>query len=236
MATAPAAERRGEVMSSRATILTRLRDATVARQDAYKAAPASPQAAFDSLDREALVRQFSALAQEGSSSVARLKATADVPSAVSEYLRSQGLPDRLVVAPNTAAFDWSALDVSAGPVAADGDAVCTGCYAGIAEAGALVVTSGADHPTEFNFLAATHIAVLSAKSIVPTFEHLWAKLDTDALTMAMPRMMNFIVGPSRTADLGVPSKLGAHGPARLHILIIEQEGEMSARPVPKKHP
>jgi L-lactate utilization protein LutC len=33
--------------------------------------------------------------------------------------------------------------------------------------------------------------------------------------------MNWIVGPSRTADLGVPSKLGAHGPGRVHIIIVD---------------
>jgi len=96
----------------------------------------------------------------------------------------------------------------------------TGCYAGIAEAGALVVLSSGDHPTAANFLAATHIVIISADTVVESFEDLWQRLRAD-FRGELPRTMNFIVGPSRTADLGVPSKLGAHGPARVHIIVVD---------------
>ena len=208
--------------SSRETILVRIRaaqgPATVAREPS-----SGPRDA--SVDHAALVEQFVDRARDEAASVARVGARRDVPAAVHDYLRDQGLPDRLIVAPNVTGLDWSRLDVRPGPVAPDGDAVCTGCYAAIAEAGAVVVISQAGHPTEFNFLAATHIVMLPTASIVPSFEHLWAKLEADGMAASMPRMMNFIVGPSRTADLGVPSKLGAHGPARLHILLVEQGAE-----------
>lgn len=210
-------------MTSREKILASLRGAAYARAGADASRPAPADDSYDDLPgRGALVAQFAALARAESASVQHVENMADVPSAVGEYLRTNDLPERLVVAQNASTMDWSALDVIAGPVAADGDTVCTGCYAGIAEAGALVVLSDADHPTEFNFLAATHIAILPSASILPTFEQVWTKLANDGLATSMPRMMNFIVGPSRTADLGVPSKLGAHGPARLHILVVEQ--------------
>jgi L-lactate dehydrogenase complex protein LldG len=79
--------------------------------------------------------------------------------------------------------------------------------------------SSSDHPSEFNFLAATHIVIVQAAMVLGSFEELWSRLRTD-YPENWPRMMNFIVGPSRTADLGVPSRLGAHGPSRVHIIVI----------------
>jgi L-lactate dehydrogenase complex protein LldG len=182
-------------------------------------------ASTSSPERSALLAQFASLAEAESASVQLLPSLDRVAVAVRDYLKMHRLPARLIVASNVPGLDWSGLEVSSGPISTDGDAVCTACYAGIAEAGALVMLSGSAHPTEFNFLAETHLVILHGHNIVPSFEHFWTKLEADGLAANMPRMMNFIVGPSRTADLGVPSKLGAHGPARLHILIIDEESD-----------
>jgi len=37
----------------------------------------------------------------------------------------------------------------------------------------------------------------------------------------MPRAVNFITGPSRTADVEQTIQLGAHGPRRLHVILLE---------------
>ena len=37
----------------------------------------------------------------------------------------------------------------------------------------------------------------------------------------MPRAVNMITGPSRTGDIEQRIELGAHGPRRLHIIILE---------------
>ena len=37
----------------------------------------------------------------------------------------------------------------------------------------------------------------------------------------LPRTVNFITGPSRSADIEQTIQYGAHGPRRLHILIID---------------
>jgi L-lactate dehydrogenase complex protein LldG len=37
----------------------------------------------------------------------------------------------------------------------------------------------------------------------------------------MPRTVNFVTGPSRTGDIAQKLELGAHGPRRLHIVLVE---------------
>jgi L-lactate dehydrogenase complex protein LldG len=62
--------------------------------------------------------------------------------------------------------------------------------------------------------------IVPAGRIFANYEALWVFVGNE-FAAGMPRSMNWIVGPSRTADLGVPSRLGAHGPARLHLLIVD---------------
>lgn len=171
------------------------------------------------------IEQFCAYAGEEAATSEHVGRMEDVPPAVLRYVTGQGLAMRVVVAADLDldAAVWTAaqpLQITGGPVERDGDTLVTGCYAGVAEAGALIMLSSSGAPNEAKFLAATHIAVVRAVDILPTFEALWTRLRGD-FTDRWPRTMNWIVGPSRTADLGVPSKLGAHGPARVHIIIID---------------
>ena len=109
--------------------------------------------------------------------------------------------------------------------AEDGDQVgVTSCFAGIAETGTLMLLSGADSPTRNNFLPDTHIVVMRGKQVAASYEEGWTRLrqargaDGGA---AMPRTVNFITGPSLTADIEQHLELGAHGPRRLHIILLE---------------
>ena len=45
----------------------------------------------------------------------------------------------------------------------------------------------------------------------------------------VPRSVNFVTGPSRTADIAQKLELGAHGPKRLLILIVERAARLSER-------
>mgnify|MGYP003377176679 CR=1 FL=1 len=51
----------------------------------------------------------------------------------------------------------------------------TAAFAGVAETGTLMLTSGAAHPTTLNFLPDTHIVVLRADQIVGPYEAAWAR-------------------------------------------------------------
>jgi len=175
-----------------------------------------------SLDRAGQAKLFIAMAEEVDATVAEVASAAAVPDAVADYLSRQNLPSRLVVTTDKQLDDipWDArplLAIRKGR-AEDGDAVSvTACVAAIAETGTLMLVSGRDSPTRNNFLPDTHIVVLRRDQVVAAYEDGWDRLREAG---AMPRTVNFITGPSRTADIEQRLVLGAHGPRRLHIVLI----------------
>ncbi len=63
--------------------------------------------------------------------------------------------------------------------------------------------------------------VVRRDQVVATYEDGWDRLRAAAKAEALPRAVNFITGPSRTADIEQHIELGAHGPRRLHIVLVE---------------
>jgi len=155
-----------------------------------------------------------------SSSVETVAAFAEAPAAVARYLAAHGLPMRAVVWPLLAGFDWAAAGIRAEPRGAvDADLVgITGCFCAIAETGTLMLCGGADSPATVSLLPETHIALVPASRIVPGME------DAFALARAelgqLPRAVNFVSGPSRTGDIEQTIVLGAHGPYRVHLVLV----------------
>jgi L-lactate dehydrogenase complex protein LldG len=102
----------------------------------------------------------------------------------------------------------------------------TPAFAAIAETGTLMLTSGAKTPATLNFLPDNHIVVLRASDVVGTYEDGLGRLRPKsgaAEGTFMPRTVNFITGPSRTADIELTLIMGAHGPRRLHIVLVDDE-------------
>ena len=96
-----------------------------------------------------------------------------------------------------------------------------GAALGVAETGSLVFTSGPDNPVTLNFLGETHFAVVAARDIVQGYEEAWEVLKAQQ----KPRTVNWVTGPSRSADIGQTLQLGAHGPVALQIFLVgEPEG------------
>lgn len=179
-----------------------------------------------SLDHAGQIALFMAEAEAVQTTIARVAHATDVPGAVADYLSSQNLPARLVMTPDPKldAIPWAArplLELRRG-VAEDGDAAgITGAFAAVAETGTLMLISGAETPTRNNFLPDTHIVVLRASEVVASYEDGWDRLRAKG---PMPRTVNFISGPSRTGDIEQRMVLGAHGPRRLHIVLIDDAG------------
>jgi L-lactate utilization protein LutC len=87
----------------------------------------------------------------------------------------------------------------------------------VAETGSLVLLSSPQTPTRLNFLPDHFLCVLQAERVVPYLEDAWQLIRTEHGTM--PRTVNLVTGPSRTADIEQTLQLGAHGPRRLHVLL-----------------
>ena len=183
-----------------------------------------------SLPPRGQVELFVRMAEAANATVARVKDARDAPAAIAAYLARFNLPQLLVRAPDPAldALPWDSqplLETRRG-VAADGDlaGVTTG-FAAIAETGTLMLHSGPAGPTRNNFLPDTHIVVVRASQVVAAYEDGWDRLRAARRgadgAFAMPRTVNFITGPSRTADIEQKIELGAHGPRRLHIVMID---------------
>ena len=165
------------------------------------------------------VARFVTALEGVAASCERLADPADVPAAVQRYVDANGIEGGVAVAPALARLDWPA-DMALDIGTTDGSArlAVSQARAGIAETGSLVMVSGPATPTRLNFLPDHQIVVLDAGSIL---RHL-----DDALLLlnaSMPRALNLVTGPSRTADVEQTIQLGAHGPRSLHVLLIEQQ-------------
>jgi L-lactate dehydrogenase complex protein LldG len=176
---------------------------------------------------------FVAMAEEAAATVARVPSPAAVPEAVASYLAALNLPAEIRMAPDPAldAIPWGErplLNLRRGRAEADDAVGLTPCFAAIVETGTLMLASGPETPTTLNFLPDTHIVVVNAGQVVATYEDGFDRLRARFGDGSLPRTVNFVTGPSRTGDIEQRIELGAHGPRRLHIIIIE-EGKRRGR-------
>ncbi|HEY2818337.1 MAG TPA: LUD domain-containing protein [Casimicrobiaceae bacterium] len=169
--------------------------------------------------------RFMTRATDMSSTADSVVALADVPHAISRYLDTPSTADgeRLrsgVCWPEFANLDWSGagLSIEARPTVGFDRLAITGCFCAIAETGTILITSSAATPTASALLPDTHIAIVQAGRIVSGMEEAFAMVRGEL--GAMPRALNFISGPSRTGDIEQTIVLGAHGPFRVHLLVV----------------
>ncbi len=186
--------------------------------------PQGPIPARGQLDHEAQVELFKQEAERIFASVVDVASVQDVPAEVARFLREANLPATLRMGsdPRLAAMPWTDTALALTQGRSDGDDLnaISHAFAGIAETGTLALVSGADNPTTLNFLPDNHIVVIAAKDITGDLESVWARLRTFQGKGEMPRTVNLITGPSRSGDIEQTMLLGAHGPRRLHIVIV----------------
>lgn len=144
-----------------------------------------------------------------------------VPAAVADYLSQAGLPQAVRVADHALlkSLRWpEGFTISTGTAAEGLDVSLSVADAAMAETGTLVLCSGPESPTTLNFLADHHLVVLQRELVVPYMEDVWSLLRRQRAFP--PRSLNYITGPSRTADVEQTMQLGAHGPRSLHVLLV----------------
>ncbi len=171
-----------------------------------------------------LVARFRARAEAMQSTTEMVERRADVPAAAARYLAAQGLPNTGCVWPALAALDWAGAGLALEARGAeDRDAVgVTGVFAALAETGTLMMVSGPDTPAAASLLPETHVAVVPVERIVKHMEDGWARARAEL--GRLPRLVNFISGPSRTGDIDQTIVLGAHGPYRVHMILVRTAG------------
>lgn len=212
-------------MSARHDIIARVRHGVdkgdfAARRAAAEAWMAARQRGPQPAPMGDLVARFRARAESLASTVEAVSKPEEVPAVVARYLAAHGLNTSAVATPGLGAYDWSGagLQVALRP-AVDADTVgITGCFCAIAETGTLMLLSGPKTPATVSLLPETHVALVPLSRIVPTMEDAFALLRAEHGDL--PRAVNFVSGPSRTGDIEQTTVLGAHGPCRVHLILI----------------
>jgi L-lactate dehydrogenase complex protein LldG len=166
-----------------------------------------------------VVQHFIAKMKEKAATVESLADAAEIGPAVQRFLASVDAPLRVRASAALSGVAWPPeLQVAHGAAEREDTASVTPCFAAVAESGGVVTLSGPDTPSTLNFVPENHIVVVHASQVLRHLEDVWTLWRDSG--QPMPRTLNIISGPSRTADIEQTIQLGAHGPRRLHILLL----------------
>ena len=96
----------------------------------------------------------------------------------------------------------------------DTNAVVTGCTAGIAETGTVILNSETDEGRRIiTLLPDHHVVIIREDQIVPNVPDVIGLLDP-------LRPQTWISGPSATSDIELSRVEGVHGPRKLDVIIV----------------
>ena len=117
--------------------------------------------------------------------------------------------------------------------AARADLGVTGVDFALAETGTMILVSGAGRPRSTSLLPATHVAVFDRRRLLESLEQVGIVLEAlhaDPARALSSAVINFITGPSRTADIELTLTRGVHGPKEVHAVFVDevQQGEGAA--------
>lgn len=223
-------------MSARERLLTRIRQRTAKGDAATREAAVddrlgNPRANLIPVrgqgDDEHRVAVFTKYMESVGGTVETIDDVNDIPERVAAYLRNSNRPAhvRKGTDPLLATLPWhraGTLEVADGRAADADKASLTHAFAGVAESGTIIQLSGPDNPTTLNFLPEAHIVVLKVADLYASYEEVFPRLRRLYGAGNMPRTVNMISGPSRTADIEQTIVRPAHGPKDMHVIIVKQ--------------
>jgi L-lactate dehydrogenase complex protein LldG len=176
-------------------------------------------------DQEALIDLMTTMLVSQGADVTRAATPEDAVRVIANDLGAHNLPSVLRMGGDAmlGALPWNAapaLERRIGRAEPHDRAALSRAVAAAAETGTLILVSGADNPTTLAFLPETHFILVRAGDVVGSYEEAFDRLRAMYGEGNLPRSVNLISGPSRTADIEQTIVRGAHGPKRLHVVIL----------------
>ena len=149
--------------------------------------------------------------------------------AVAEHLHSRFRTRKLVAGndPRLAAMPWrdgAVLPRFGAAEHGENASLSYACMA-IAETGSIVTYTGKSNPATNNLLVEDHIVLVDTANLVATLDDAWTQIHKDQEKSGRPRGINFISGPSSTADIEAQLVKGAHGPRSWHVILLGEVPE-----------
>jgi L-lactate dehydrogenase complex protein LldG len=212
--------------SARSEILARLRDAgrgTSAERIALERQSLGSAPAANLPEKE-ICHAFLTNVLKNQGSVECVVNRAEAVTRIGQYLYKHFRSQRLVAGNDArlAALPWRDAGVLPrfGSLE-DGEPVALS-YArlGIAESGAIVTFTGKANPAANNLLPVHHIVLVDVADLVSNLEQAWDSINLYLDKKGRPRGINFIAGPSSTADIEGQLVYGAHGPRHWHVVLL----------------
>ena len=202
-------------------------DAATALSKRLEFPPVNLIPARSKVEEAELIALFKQKVEDAACSMSEVGTLGEVPEALAKWLSNENLPARVIQAEALAdSLDWATaptVDVKTGVTDGSDETSLTPVFAGIAETGTLLLLSNSASPTGLNFLPENHVVVVRQSQIVGALEDAWARLRafrSDKGCNTVPRSVNLITGPSRTGDIEQKIQMGAHGPRRLHVILV----------------
>jgi L-lactate dehydrogenase complex protein LldG len=212
--------------SARAEIFARVRHACAGQSAArieqdlrgLGTAPAAPLPAAD------LCTAFLTNVLKNQGTVDCAATRSDTVKAVGQYIYQLYRSHRLVASndPHLAAMPWRDAGVLPRFGAIEPGEPVSLSYArlAVAEMGAIVTFTGKTNPAANNLLAEHHIVLVDSADLVGNLEQAWQRINQEMEESGRPRGVNFIAGPSSTADIEGQLVYGAHGPRGWHVILM----------------
>jgi L-lactate dehydrogenase complex protein LldG len=107
---------------------------------------------------------------------------------------------------------------------AQADLGVTGVDLAVGETGTMILRSGVGRPRSTSLLPPCHVAVFDRHALVETLQQVGIMLEAWHAADAVPGVINFITGPSRTADIELTLTRGVHGPKEVHAIFVDGAG------------
>jgi len=203
--------------NARNTILTKIASKSIIQDDESYSSRRGPQPHWQTEHTS----RFLAKLTQAAGTYTILSDKSLLPDALEKYLSTTESPGHVTMAPHPMlrAIAWpQGLQVNYATATAKDVVTMNVAFCGVAETGSLMLVSSPQTPTLLNFLADRFLCVLEKTCIVAHPEDGWDLWR--ASTNIIPRVVNVITGPSRTADVEQTIQLGAHGPRHLHVFLI----------------